>query len=72
MSSHFTQIKHELSSARIATYEKHTTNAEQALALYQWNVKISASLFEQIQYLEITLRNAVCEALHQAVGEKWA
>lgn len=42
------------------------------MALYQWNVKISASLFEQIQYLEITLRNAVCEALHQAVGEKWA
>lgn len=71
MSSYFIQIKHELSHARLATYEKYTTNTEQALALYQWNTQISASLFEQIQFLEITLRNAICEALHQIIGDKW-
>lgn len=70
-STNFIDVKKALSATRMATYEKHTQTQEQALVLYRWNVQISACLFSQIHFLEITLRNAVCEALVAAIGNRW-
>lgn len=70
-STNFIDVKKALSATRMATYEKHSQTQEQALALYHWNVQISACLFSQIHFLEITLRNAVCEALIATIGNRW-
>lgn len=41
------------------------------LRLYQWNLEISAALFLPLQMLEVTIRNAVSEAIEAAYGPDW-
>ncbi len=41
------------------------------MALYRWNVELSAAFFMPIQICEIALRNAAAEALDKSYGDKW-
>ena len=42
-----------------------------ALRLYQWNLEVSAAFFLPLQMLEVSLRNAVAEAIEAAYGPNW-
>lgn len=58
------QIAHTLHSARMATYLGSTHNdVARALDLYRWNLQLGAAFQEVLSVTEITLRNAVDQAL---------
>ena len=42
-----------------------------ALGLYQWNLEVSAAFFVPLQMLEVTIRNAISEAIQAAYGSSW-
>ncbi len=42
-----------------------------ALALYGWNADVSAALMLPAHFAEVSVRNAVSEALTMIYGEKW-
>lgn len=71
-SENYLEIRHSLSIARFSTYEKITHNSAEALALYQWNLQISATLFACLAVCEVVIRNAVAEALENTYGQHWA
>lgn len=53
-----------LSPARLANYQTAAQGSfDEAIALYEWNVLISAAFFESMHYFEISLRNLMHEAL---------
>ena len=67
-------IKQTLSIARLSTYEKAISkhvNFEDALDLYGWNAEISAALLMPLHICEITLRNAISQALRSTHGNRW-
>jgi len=64
-----TDLRRLLSAARLAPYEAAAArDGCDALALYTWNVRISAAFFEDIHYVEVGLRNAIDERLQQEFG----
>lgn len=70
--NHLTQIPYVLSEPRFATYLQHRHNNRQdALALYQWNLEISAALIVPIQIFEVAIRNAVAEVLENVHTQNW-
>lgn len=67
-------IKNALSVPRIGTYEAATTGTPQlssALALYAWNAQVSASMLAPLHFCEVTIRNAVADAIAAAHGAQW-
>ena len=61
-----------LSAPRFATFLRATANKRaDALALYQWNLPVSAAMFVPLHLCEIALRNGVAEALQRVHGANW-
>jgi hypothetical protein len=59
----------QLSAVRLEPYLAATGgDPEGALALYVWNARMAAALFEEIHYAEVFLRNALAAALEVIVA----
>jgi len=66
-------IPKTLSEPRFATYLQHCNNDKaQALQLYQWNLELSSAFIVPLHLLEISIRNAVVEALESVHTHNWA
>jgi len=67
-------IKATLSTPRIETYEAATPGdptLSSALALYAWNAQVSAALLAPLHICEVSIRNAISEAIAAAHGPQW-
>ncbi len=65
-------IPNVLSQPRFATYLQSCSNdRNSALALYQWNLELSAAFIVPLHILEISLRNAVVETLEVVHTSNW-
>lgn len=67
-------IKAALSAPRVGTYEGATAGTPQlpcALALYAWNAQVSAAMLAPLHFCEVTIRNAVSDAIAAAHGPQW-
>jgi Abi-like protein len=65
-------LRNSLSGDRLNSYLVAAANDEtKALQLYQWNTDLSAGLYQPLQGLEITLRNAFHRELSLAYGDRW-
>lgn len=60
-----------LSIERISTYQNLCDNDDIALTLYDWNIKLSESLYTPLNYFEIILRNACNKELTKEKGKLW-
>lgn len=61
-----------ISAPRFATYLKAMGNQkEQALALYEWNLEISAAFLVPLQICEVGVRNGIVEAVEKVHGANW-
>lgn len=61
-----------LSQRRFATYLHISNNIEErALDLYQWNMEISSGFMVPLHVAEISLRNAISEAIANSFGGDW-
>lgn len=65
------RVQGTLSSPRLSTYERETSNLQDALELYLWNANISGVFFPCLHICEITIRNAISEVLFKRHGNKW-
>ena len=61
------QLAEWFSPIRMSTFAFHA-NPE---ALYVWNTQITKALLEDIQHIEVLLRNRVDASLRDALGEMW-
>lgn len=68
-------IKTALSPARMATFEaavRVAGNADPAaIELYAWNATIAGALLTPLHVCEVTIRNAVSDALETTYGSRW-
>lgn len=65
-------IPHVISEPRFATYLRYCGNDRaKALQLYQWNLQVSSSLIIPLHILEVSIRNAVVEALEEVHTSNW-
>lgn len=67
-----TAIPYVISQPRFLTYllaENNDTRA--ALALYRWNLELSAAFFMPLQICEVAIRNAAAEAIEAEHGNRW-
>ena len=64
-------IRAALSSDRMATYERATGDAGQALRLYLWNAEVAGALLTPLHVCEVVMRNTVSDALGAVYGERW-
>ena len=70
-------IEQTLSISRFATYRNavisHTGNdcIKTSLSLYEWNAKLAAGFFVPLHIYEVTLRNAISDAISQRYGADW-
>lgn len=61
-----------LSAPRFATYLRATGNDRtRALTLYHWNLQVSAAFMVPLHVFEVTLRNAIVEAIEEVHGGTW-
>lgn len=61
-----------LSAPRFATYlQARNGDRAAALALYRWNLEVSSAFLVPLHVLEVTLRNAIVEAIEGAHGGTW-
>lgn len=61
-----------ISAPRFATYLQATGNDRaQALALYEWNLDLSAAFIVPLQICEVAVRNGVTEAIEEVHGATW-
>ncbi|NEQ98907.1 MAG: hypothetical protein F6K30_19670 [Cyanothece sp. SIO2G6] len=66
------EISRVISSPRFATYLRHCHNDRgDALSLYQWNMELSSAFIVPLHVLEISIRNAVVEALEAVHTASW-
>lgn len=66
------EILAALSAPRMSTYVRATGgDVDAAMSLYGWNARISAALMVPAHFAEITVRNAVDEALTLVYGLRW-
>jgi hypothetical protein len=74
---HFTpdeihNLPNVLSAPRFATYlAEKNGDKHLALALYQWNLELSAAFFVPLQLCEVSVRNAIVEAIEATYGANW-
>ncbi len=65
-------LPHVISAPRFATYLQACANdRERALALYQWNLTLSAAFIVPLQVCEVAVRNGVAEAVEKVHGATW-
>ena len=65
-------LKQVLSPARLSTYENYVGgDTDKALNLYLWNANISGSFLPCLHICEVSMRNAVSEALTNVHGSDW-
>lgn len=60
-----------LSDSRLAPYLRRTSGETDAVALYLWNVSVSEALYPVLQFVEVSLRNRLHEAIGRFVGRRW-
>lgn len=61
-----------ISAPRFATYLQSTGNDRaRALALYEWNLDLSAAFIIPLQICEVAVRNGVAEAIEKVHGATW-
>lgn len=64
-----------LTTARLGPYRSATTDLDAAIALYEWNSRLSGQLFVLIGHLEVVLRNALDRELLKShlggAGDSW-
>lgn len=61
-----------LSAPRFSTYLRETAgDREHALALYQWNLEVSAALMAPLHVLEVSVRNGIADAIEHRHGGAW-
>ena len=61
-----------ISAPRFATYLQARANRpDLALALYRWNLEVSAAFMGPLHLCEITLRNGVAESIEAIHGRAW-
>lgn len=61
-----------LSAPRFATYLQAKNNVpHEALALYQWNLEISAAFIVPLQICEVSIRNSIADAIEFVHGANW-
>ncbi|MCC4243931.1 hypothetical protein [Stappia indica] len=66
------QLPDVISAPRFATYLRVCDdNPASALALYQWNLEISAAFIVPIQICEVAVRNGVVYAIEAVHGADW-
>ena len=65
-------ISHALSRPRFGRYLAETDgNAAKALALYDWNARVSAAFLHPLHIFEVMLRNGVAAAIEAEHGPDW-
>lgn len=70
-------IEKNLSSSRLSTYRQAIYDVlgedvvDQAVELYEWNAKLSAAFILPLHLYEVTLRNAISEAISLRYGPDW-
>lgn len=65
-------LPYVISAPRFATYLQATSNdRERALALYEWNLTLSAAFIVPLQVCEVAVRNGVAEAIERVHGANW-
>lgn len=68
----FRELPHVISEPRFATYLRATGNDRaKALALYEWNLDLSAAFIVPLQVCEVAVRNGVAEAIEAFHGALW-
>ena len=61
-----------ISAPRFATYLQATgNNRARALALYEWNLQLSAAFLVPLQVCEVAVRNGIAEAIEKIHGATW-
>ena len=66
------ELPNVLSAPRFATYLQATGNDRAlALALYEWNLDLSAAFIVPLQICEVAVRNGVAEAIEKVHGATW-
>jgi hypothetical protein len=69
---HLSNIPHIISEPRFATYLRYCGNDRtKALNLYQWNLQLSSAFIIPLHILEVSIRNAVVEALEDVHTSTW-
>jgi hypothetical protein len=69
---HLSNIPHIISEPRFATYLQYCGNDRtKALNLYQWNLQLSSAFIIPLHILEVSIRNAVVEALEDVHTSNW-
>jgi hypothetical protein len=65
-------LEGSLSLERLAPYlELAEKDRVYAIRLYEWNARVSESLYSLLQGLEVTLRNKINQVLSQAFGQEY-
>lgn len=60
------------SAPRFATYLAETQGDKvRALELYQWNMEVSSAFLAPLQMCEVSVRNAIAEAIELTYGPNW-
>lgn len=66
------ELPYVISAPRFATYLQATNNDRgRALALYEWNLTLSAAFIVPLQVCEVAVRNGVAEAIEKVHGPTW-
>jgi len=66
------ELPNVISGPRFATYLQATGNdRSRALALYEWNLDLSAAFIVPLQICEVAVRNGVAEAIEKVHGTTW-
>ena len=61
-----------ISAPRFATYlAEQNGNRVEALELYQWNLEVSCAFFTPLQVCEVSIRNAIAQAIELTYGATW-
>jgi hypothetical protein len=60
-----------LSKERLKQYMNVVNNKNDAIELYEWNIKLSEKFYGILCHFEIFFRNTCHEILKQRIGEKW-
>lgn len=67
-------LARSLSPSRLTTYGAHPDSIGdrvRGMELYGWNASLSAALMVPLHYCEVTVRNAVAEAIALTYGDDW-
>jgi len=66
------QLPNVISSPRFATYlQAKNNNIEQALALYRWNLEVSAAFMGPLHLCEVAIRNGISDGIETIHGNNW-